>query len=172
MNRRHLVLGAVFVLTLAASVFDLPWQKTDSAQEPAEMPKATVRNADGAPAASGRPDSQVPAPATAATPGAARMHHTKGNLFAAHSWLPPVVKPPPPLPPPPPRAPALPFAYLGKMQDGAAMTVFVSQGARNLVLRSGDTLPQYRVESITPTDMTFVYLPLGEKQRLTFGSEN
>ena len=137
------------------------------------MPKATVRNADGAPAASRRPDSQATAPATAAAaPGAARMHHTKANPFAAHSWLPPVPKAKAPPPPPPPRAPPLPFAYLGKMQDGAAMTVFVSQGARNIVLRSGDTLPQYRVDSITPTDMTFVYLPLGEKQRLTFGSEN
>jgi hypothetical protein len=75
-------------------------------------------------------------------------------------------------PPPPPGAPPLPFAYLGRMQDGAAMTVFVSQGARNHVLRSGDTLAPYKVESISPTDITFVYLPLGEKQRLTFGSEH
>jgi hypothetical protein len=30
----------------------------------------------------------------------------------------------------------------------------------------------YRVEQISPTDITFVYLALGEKQRLSFGSEN
>lgn len=163
MNRRYLVLGAVFALTLAASVWDLPWQYRDA--------KA---NADaGVPARSlARPRTAVPqAPAPAAT-GAARMRHTKANAFAVHSWLPPAVKRPPPPPPPPPRAPKLPFAYLGKMQDGAAVTAFVSQGERSHVLHAGDTLPGYRVDSITPTDMTFVYLPLNEKQRLTFGSAN
>jgi hypothetical protein len=74
--------------------------------------------------------------------------------------------------PPPPSAPPLPFTYLGKMQDGATVTVFVSQGGRNHVLHNGDTLAGYRVESITAADMTFVYLSLNEKQRLTFGSEN
>jgi hypothetical protein len=170
MNRRHLVLGAVFVLTLAASVFDLPWQQGSGMQEPADAPSATVRNADGARANSRQPAAAV-APALA-KPDSARMHHTRANAFAAHSWLPPVAKAKAPPPPPPPRAPPLPFAYLGKMQDGAAMTVFVSQGGRNLVLHSGDKLPGYQVDSISPTDMTFVYLPLGEKQRLTFGSEN
>lgn len=100
-----------------------------------------------------------------------RLHASKADPFAAHSWLPPVpvVKAPPP---PPPRAPALPFTYLGKLQDGAAVTVFVAQGERSHVLKSGDKLASYQVESISPTDMVFIYLPLGEKQRLSFGTAN
>ena len=110
--------------------------------------------------------------AVAAQPSAApRMHPTQSNPFSSQSDLPPVLvaKEPPPLPP---SAPPLPFTYMGKMQDGPVITVFVSQGGRNHVLHSGDNLAGYRVDNITPTDITFVYLPLNEKQRLTFGSEN
>lgn len=169
-QRSHLVLGAAFVLTLAASVFDLPWQHGSDADEQgtaaatdAAERRAARNPANLQPSANARP---------AGTSGTARMHHSKANAFATHSWLPPVPKAKPAPPPPPPRAPPLPFAYLGKMQDGGAVTAFVSQGGRNHVLHSGDTLPQYKVESISPTEITFVYLPLGEKQRLTFGSEN
>lgn len=193
-QRSHLVLGAAFVLTLAASVFDLPWQHggdadgqgTAAATDAAE--RRAARSAAGNSAAAQAPTSgaasrplhglsaaaghAVNSDASGTQPGTARMHHSKANAFATHSWLPPVPKAKPAPPPPPPRAPPLPFAYLGKMQDGAAVTAFVSQGGRNHVLHSGDTLPQYKVESISPTEITFVYLPLGEKQRLTFGSEN
>jgi hypothetical protein len=104
-------------------------------------------------------------------PSAPRLHHSRSNPFSVQSWLPPVAPVKAPLPPAP-SAPPLPFTYLGKMQDGPVITVFVSQGGRNHVLHNGDNLAGYRVEDITPTDMTFVYLPLNEKQRLTFGSEN
>ena len=50
--------------------------------------------------------------------------------------------------------------------------VFVDQGARTHLLRKGDVLADYKVEQITPAEMTLVYLPLNEKQRLTFGSAN
>jgi hypothetical protein len=33
-------------------------------------------------------------------------------------------------------------------------------------------LSGYRVDDITPLEMTLVYLPLNEKQRLIFGSAN
>ena len=100
------------------------------------------------------------------------MRHTAANAFAAHSWLPPVPKAKAAPPPPPPQAPPLPFVYLGKMQEGTAVTVFVSLAGRNHVLHAGDTVAGYRVDSISPNDMTLVYLTLGEKQRLTFGSDN
>ena len=164
---RHVVMGLALVLTVIASVWDGPWPGTQGADKVAvdrplqrrPAPDSVVaRAADTA-------NANVPAPA------GERLHQSKANPFAVHSWLPPVVKVKAP-PPPPPRAPPLPFAYIGKMQDGAAVTAFVTQGGRSHVLHSGDTLSGYRVESITPTDMTFVYLPLNEKQRLTFGTEN
>lgn len=157
---RHILLGSALVATLVASVWDLPGQGGADGDEAAA---AAARQGNAA-------MDKSAAGAGHTAPGA-RMHATRANAFASYSWLPPVPKTKPP-PAPPPRAPVLPFAYLGKMQDGNAVTVFVSQGTRNHVLHSGDTLPGYRVESITPTDMTFVYLPLGEKQRLTFGSAN
>ena len=99
------------------------------------------------------------------------MQHSKANAFAAIGWQPPAPKTKP-VPPPAPRAPPLPFVYLGKMQEGAVVTAFVSQAGRTHVLHAGDTVDSYRVDRISPRDMTFVYVPLGEKQRLSFGSEN
>jgi hypothetical protein len=100
-----------------------------------------------------------------------RLHRTNANPFAARSWAPP---------PPPasvvravvPKAPPLPFEYLGKMLDGKAVTAFVSMGGQTHLLHSGDTVRDYRVDAISAKEITFVYLPLNEKQRLSFGSEN
>jgi hypothetical protein len=50
--------------------------------------------------------------------------------------------------------------------------VFLAQGARTHLAHKGDVLMDYKVEEITPARMTLVYLPLNEKQYLTFGSEN
>jgi hypothetical protein len=73
---------------------------------------------------------------------------------------------------PAPTAPPLPFKYLGKLMDHGVVTAFVSQGALTHLLHKGDVLAEYRVEKITPIDVTFVYLPLNERQRLPIGSEN
>jgi hypothetical protein len=58
------------------------------------------------------------------------------------------------------------------MLDGTRVTAFVSMGANTHLLHSGDTVRDYRVEAISPREITFVYLPLNQKQRLSFGSEN
>ena len=50
------------------------------------------------------------------------------------------------------------------------MLAFVGEGTRTHLLRKGDSLPGYKVADITATDISFVYLPLNEIQRLTFGS--
>jgi hypothetical protein len=100
-----------------------------------------------------------------------RLRRTNANPFAARSWTPP----PPPAPvvrAVVPKAPPLPFLYLGKMLDGKAVTAFVSMGGQTHLLHGGDTVRDYRVEAISAKEITFVYLPLNEKQRLSFGSEN
>ena len=165
---RHIVMGLALVLTVAASVLDWPGQPEQGSGSTASDRVAQRNERAAAPR---QPAADVATPVQTPTSAGERLQHSKANPFAVHSWLPPVVRVKAP-PPPSPRAPPLPFAYIGKMQEGTAVTAFVSQGGRNHVLHSGDTLPSYRVESITPTDMTFVYLPLNEKQRLTFGSEN
>ena len=100
------------------------------------------------------------APGVGATPPAA-----PANLFPAQSWLPP---PPPPPKPPPPQAPPLPFKYLGQLQDGRDIVLFLDHGAQTLLARVGDTLDgRYRIDAINPRQATFTYLPLNQTQTLT-----
>jgi hypothetical protein len=117
----------------------------------------TMFSSDAAPQQTGNPD-----------PVAVRLHRSSGDPFAARSWVSPSVV----LPPETPKAPPLPFVYLGKMFDGKAVTAFVSMGANTHLLHSGDTVRDYRVEAINAREITFVYLPLNQKQRLSLGSEN
>ena len=128
--------------------------------------------------ASSSPEPLTPVPTGAALPVAVAANLSRlpftpqtANLFAVHSWQPP---PPPPkaAPAPPPTAPALPFRYLGKVLEQGQVIAFLGVGTRTHLLRQGDVVADYRVLDVTPTEMTFMYLPLNQQQRLTFGSAN
>lgn len=116
--------------------------------------------------------------AAEAAPGARAGETAIGNLFAAKSWEPP--PPPPPVlvqraaPPPPPTAPAvpaLPFVFLGKLDDAARLRVFLSRGDRVYTVSEGDLIDQtYRVTAIDPVKMTLLYLPLNQPQTLAIGN--
>ncbi len=149
-----MVLGIALVATIIASVVDFP-----AADAPEPTPQKTVNSA-------GRPD----LPTVVETATVREQYVTQaGDLFAPHSWQPP---PPPPPKPAAPKAPPLPFLYLGKVLEGGEILVFLGQGTRTHLLRRGDVLAEYKVDEITPTEITFVYLPLNQKQHLTFGSAN
>lgn len=91
------------------------------------------------------------------------------DLFAAVDWTPPP-PPPPVVAPAPPVAPALPFTYVGKRRENGTWQVFIGRGDDVLIVHEGQTLfNQYRVESVTPPQMTLTYLPLGHKQTLSIG---
>jgi len=95
--------------------------------------------------------------------------------FAARSWrqleMEEQRRNAPPEPPPKPQAPPLPFTYLGKMVEGDQTVIFLSARDRNYVARVGETLDGvWRVESIGEQDMSFDYVPLRMKQRLSFAS--
>jgi len=93
------------------------------------------------------------------------------DLFEPKSWYVPP-PPPKPLPPPPPSAPPLPFAYMGKLIEDGQLTVFLTKQERNYVVRAGDTLDgMYKVEAVSPSMMTLIYLPLNIKQTLMIGGE-
>jgi hypothetical protein len=71
---------------------------------------------------------------------------------------------------PPPQAPSLPFSYVGKMVEDGAQTIFLSRQDQNYVVKVGDTLDRtYRIARIDATTMTFIYLPLGQRQLLQIG---
>ena len=74
-------------------------------------------------------------------------------------------------PPPPPVAPPLPFVAVGSI-TGPQVTkgqpvAFIKQQDQLLVVRAGDTLgPSYRVESVGPREIHFVYIQLMQRQIL------
>jgi hypothetical protein len=72
-----------------------------------------------------------------------------------------------------PVAPPLPFSYLGQMIDGGKTTVFIGHGAEHYIVEAGMTVENnYRVERVTDTQITFVFLPLGTRQVLPVPSHN
>lgn len=96
------------------------------------------------------------------------------DLFAPRQRL-PVTLPEPvnaePPAPPAPSAPPLPFTYLGKFIDGEKMEVFIAQGNEHYSIEKGKTIDdRYKVEKVTETAVTFVYLPLGTRQSLAIPS--
>jgi hypothetical protein len=87
-------------------------------------------------------------------------------LFAARSWQPP----PPPAPAPrKPTAPALPFKYAGKLIEGKAIRVFLTQGETTTLVAPGDKLGNYDIERVTTSSVVLLFRPLHEKQTLNFG---
>lgn len=95
--------------------------------------------------------------------------------FAARSWrdieMEEQRRNAPPAPPPKPQAPPLPFIYLGRMVEGDQTVIFLSARDRNYVARVGETLDGvWRVDSIGEQEMSFDYVPLRQKQRLSYAS--
>ncbi|MGQ0750117.1 MAG: hypothetical protein ACT4PS_06240 [Betaproteobacteria bacterium] len=73
-----------------------------------------------------------------------------------------------PPPPPAPRAPPLPFTYLGKLIDGDKREVFIAHGDEHYSVEKDKTIGgEYRVESVTANAISFIYLPLGIRQKLS-----
>lgn len=133
-----------------------------------------------------RADPEPPRAATAAKPEVAAVpslelerlalraqRETAADPFDARSWetlAAEEARRNAPPPPPPPRAPPLPFTFLGKLIDGDQVTVFLTNGTRNWVVRVGDTIDgAYRVDAIGAERMTLTYLALAKPQELAFG---
>ena len=97
--------------------------------------------------------------------------------FTVSSWLPP----PPPVEVPaapvraaPPVAPPVPFTYVGELDAKAAKPqVFLSNGDQLLIVSPGDEIDsQYRVESVSESDVVLTYLPLHERQVVSIPRED
>jgi hypothetical protein len=72
-----------------------------------------------------------------------------------------------------PLAPPVPFRYLGKIVDGERTAVFLVRNDEHFLAVPGATLAgQYRVEDITSTAITLVYLPLGTRQSVPIPERN
>ncbi|MNR57384.1 hypothetical protein D3C85_1781530 [compost metagenome] len=70
-----------------------------------------------------------------------------------------------------PTAPALPFQFVGRLDDRDDQQVFLQSGEKLYVVRRGDVIDDlYRIEQISATELSLVYLPLHLSQTLSVGS--
>ncbi|TDF82161.1 hypothetical protein [Pseudomonas sp. H9] len=126
----------------------------------------------------------VAANKTAAAAGEAEAQTAKvaalklRDLFPSKNWKPavqmatvteqPVAAAPAALPP---AAPALPFQFVGRLHDRDDQQVFLQSGEKLYVVRRGDVIDDlYRIEHISATELSVVYLPLHLSQTLSVGS--
>lgn len=169
-----LFLGGAAVLALIPEYFFAPEEAlvVPPAQrsEAVAPPLATLPAGEGA----GTPGTPLPA---ASAPGGALPG---GGLFSAHSWR--VAPPPAPTPtwtPPPPVAaappavaPALPFEFIGKMDDAERLRVFLLRDEKIYTVTVGEVIDgTYRVERIADSEMVLTYLPLNVRQTLSVGGK-
>ena len=67
----------------------------------------------------------------------------------------------------------MPFQYLGKIMEDSGVRVFLNLQGKNLIVKAGDVINGiYTVVDIAGNQMTFLYLPLKEKQALSIGADN
>ncbi|MBA1203269.1 hypothetical protein G7009_16175 [Pseudomonas capeferrum] len=70
-----------------------------------------------------------------------------------------------------PAAPVLPFQFVGRLDDRLDQQVFLQDGEKLYVVRQGDVIEDtYRIEQISATELSLVYLPLHLSQTLSVGS--
>jgi hypothetical protein len=168
MNRRLVILGGLALGALTLNIL--------GRQKPVDDPVVEARAHSPAAPASLAPTQAIVRPATATDAPLliARgelVHlpsHVTRDLFAPKSWAPP----PTPLSTEPvrPVAPPIPYTYLGKKLEDGHWEVYLENGTRLMIARSGETLEgQYRVESTNPPIMKLTYLPLSETQTMPIG---
>lgn len=114
----------------------------------------------------------------AGTDKAGKVKVPQVDLFATQSWyVAPVMTAEQqaalnaPVAPTVPTAPPLPFQFIGKLEDSQQLQVFLQNGERLYVVRAGDVIDEtYKVDRISATEMSLVYLPLKFAQTLSVGS--
>jgi hypothetical protein len=90
---------------------------------------------------------------------------SKNDAFAPRSFA-PAQTAAAPARPARPEAPPLPFRYIGKMQDGGKLAVFLANGEESIIASAGQKIGEYRVDSISDDEIRFTYLPMKTKQVL------
>ena len=159
--------AAVAVCVLLAAV-------CANAQAPEDPDIAAIEAA--APVAAQTPRRSDSGPIALEVPARASPEHRAHNLFASRSWYTPPPAPSPrpaaPVAPPEPTAPALPFAYMGSLEQGNGTVYFLAEGDRAYDVKIGDVLDAtYRVDGVSNGRLMFTYLPLKTSQGLQIGEQ-
>ena len=96
---------------------------------------------------------------------------TKADPFAARTFAPAAAAGP--QAPEKPTAPPLPFTYLGKAIENGKLSVFLARGEDSYSVEAGTKIDaEYRVDKVSETAVTFLYLPLKTKQTLDIPAVN
>ncbi|WP_410481911.1 hypothetical protein ACJ70E_11600 [Pseudomonas plecoglossicida] len=70
-----------------------------------------------------------------------------------------------------PTAPALPFQFIGRMGERDDLQIFLQSGEKLYVVRQGDVIDDtYRLDRVSASELSLVYLPLHQSQTLSVGS--
>jgi hypothetical protein len=144
-------------------------------------PERTAERGNAAPAQPRTSEPSTQASAAAATPANGQdlalpersgFGKSESPLFESQNWQPPPPKIPPgakikPGPPPAPVAPPLPYTFAGRLVHDGKLSLLLAKGDEVVPIREGETLDGvYKVDSITQTQITLIYLPLGQKQTI------
>jgi hypothetical protein len=128
----------------------------------------------------GRSTSRGALPASAAKVAAPPLKDLSpaGDLFAAKSWkaapsLATVTEQPlnPTPVVPAPSLPPMPFQFVGRLHDRSDLQVFLQDGEKIYVVRSGDVIDDtWKITGISELELQLIYLPLHLSQTLSVGS--
>src|SRR6266581_7518215 len=103
-------------------------------------------------------------------PARSALGRIAADPFSAHSWM-PRPKPAVVSAAPDPVAPPLPFRFAGQLHRDSGIEVYLARGEEIFTAREGDTLDgQYRVDSVTSSEVSFVHLPTGTRQTMQFSA--
>jgi hypothetical protein len=180
-TRRGLLFGALALTLVAVQWVD---GNDDTVRKPRSLSQGSATPRTAPPPASASPGVPAPAVTSSGDIDLGRLQRGRGaearDAFAPRNWQPPPRKLTPAEaaamaaaepPPPPPQAPPLPFVYVGMLAEESRTTVFLSHGARDIAVRSGDTIDNtYRVDAVTPDRIEITYLPLNQRQTLPLGT--
>jgi len=92
------------------------------------------------------------------------------DAFQPRSWQPPA-PPPKSAPAANPVAPPLPFAYLGRIEEAGATTVYLRRGDDVVLAQPHKAIDStYRLDEISADRLVFTYVPLQQQQVLSLGA--
>src|SRR5262245_52913540 len=104
-------------------------------------------------------------------PPRATLGRIASDPFSVQSWLPPRKPAAAPSAPPPPVAPPLPYRFAGQFYRDSGSEVYVGRGEEIFPVKEGETLDgQYKVESISLSEVRFLHLPTGTSQIMQFSA--
>src|SRR5213594_1792726 len=156
---------AVLIALLAGAA---AWVAIDL-RGPAAPPsaKAPASGASQDPERAAAPASEAKQPGI---PARSALGRIAADPFSAQSWLPrrkPAVVSEPPVV----VAPPLPYRFAGQFHRESGVEVYVARGEEIFPVKEGDTLDgQYKVDSVSATEVSFVYLPSGARQTMQFSA--